>query len=97
MVDILDIIEYIQLSELIDNNIVSSKSYVDRRNYLKTKIESNNINLEQYKNISNNFSNDTGFLKKQSCTNKECGYTFYSEDIANTCDICYYPTLRLVD
>jgi len=97
MVDILDIVEYIQLCELIDSGVVYDRTFVERREFLAKLIDSNNINIDKYKNLSENFSNDTGFLKKQRCTNKECGFIFYSEDIANTCDICYHPTLRLLD
>ena len=96
MKDPLEILEYMQLSELVNAGVVKDSAWLERLAYLSTKYSKEDLDSISLKFSKNKFCDDTGFLKKQRCTNKNCSHSFISEDISETCDICYHPTLRII-
>ena len=96
-IDILELIEYTQLSELADNGMLTDVFNIRRLCELSNKYTREDVESYSMSEAARMFGDETGHLRKQKCTNRECSYTFRSNDVSNTCDICYYPTLRIVD
>ena len=94
--DLLEIMEFCQLHELVNTGFVSEKWALDRLEYLNNKYSKEDVESFSITYASQMFSETTGYLRRQKCTNKDCGYIFTSQDISETCDICYHPTLRVV-
>lgn len=97
MKDPLEILEYMQLSELVEAGIVKDIDWLKRLAYLSSKYSKEDLDSISLKFSKDNFCNSTGFLKKQRCTNKDCNHSFISEDISETCDVCFCPTLRIIE
>lgn len=95
-IDILEVIELIQLRELAEAGLITDIGWLKRVAELQHKYSDDDIASVSLK-TARSFSDMTGLLQKQKCTNKECGYSFYSTDISETCDICYHSTLRIID
>lgn len=88
----LEIIELIQLFELKKQ----TSKYDKRFEELKSKYSEEDVAEYSASTAVRIFVDETGFLRRQKCTNPKCGLSFTSEDISGLCDSCNQPTLRLL-
>lgn len=88
----LEIIELIQLFDLKKQN----SKYAARFEELKAKYSEAEVSEYSASTAVRIFVAESGYLRRQKCTNSECGVSFIAEDISGLCDECNQPTLRLL-
>lgn len=90
----LEILELIQLHEMISTQSANSAYRVRYRELVSRYSKEDIADLSM--SNTNKIFQQTGYMKKYCCTNKDCRFEGYTEDLSDTCDICYSPVLRIV-